>query len=250
MDKKDIILYFSPHQDDELLTMGADICNSCLQNKEVHVILCTDGSKSPARQRLNNGESCSLHKEIHNYNLSEQEFINARDLEFISSCKALGVFTENIHIHEKRAIDGCLSVEYAQEIIKHFISIYGNNVEVCTIAPFNLGNYQHEDHRNLGLAAQNLLKQKLFYKIKFFKEPYHVPKKILKKIFFNIVYNIKEKLYSSKEIKDRTQKAMNSYLYWNPSENRFAVGYHCVQYLFEYYKNNIEIITISQRITK
>ena len=78
--KKDIVLYFTPHQDDELLTTGVDIYKTCLlQNKEVHVILCTDGSKSPARQRLNSGNVCPIHNQVHNYNLSEEEFINCLD---------------------------------------------------------------------------------------------------------------------------------------------------------------------------
>lgn len=247
-DKKDVILYFSPHQDDELLTMGVDICKTCLlPNKEVHIVLCTDGSKSPARQRLNSGEFCSIHNQVHNYNLSEEEFIKARDYEFISSCTALGIPKENIHIYEKRAVDGSLSVEYAQEIIKHFVSIYGKDVEIRTIAPFKFGSYQHEDHYNLGLAAKNLLKEKKFLKIKFFIEPYHLPKG-LRKFFISLFYNIKKEEISE-QIKEKIENAMGvSYTYWKPEEKRYAVGYHCVTKIFEYYKQNIATYCINPRI--
>jgi len=247
-DKKDIILYFSPHQDDELLTMGVDICKTCLlPNKEVHIVLCTDGSKSPARQRLNSGKICSIHNQVHNYNLSEEEFIKARDCEFIASCKGLGVLSENIHIYEKRAVDGCLSVEYAQEIIEHFISIYGKEVEIRTIAPFRFCKYQHEDHYNLGLAAKLLLKEKFFVKAKFFIEPYHFPKG-LRKILISLFYNIKKEEIPD-QIKEKIEKAIQlSYTYWNPEGKKYAVGYHCVTAIFKQYKENIATYCIEPKI--
>ena len=246
--KKDIVLYFSPHQDDELLNMGADISKTCLlPNKEVHVILCTDGSKSPARQRLNNGQYCSLHKELHNYNLSEEEFIKERDLEFLSSCKALGVSAENIHIYEHREVDSKITVEQAKEIIKHFISLYGKDAEVRTFFPFRILdyiNYQHKDHYNIGLAAKKLLEDKLFTKAKFFVEQNRVTD-ILSRLFFYIIGMKKEKI--SEEIKGKTEKAMNSYFYWSPSESRYAVGYHCVSNLFEYYKKSRDVYYIKAK---
>ena len=36
--KQKTMLYFAPHQDDELLTMGIDICNSVFKKWDVHVI--------------------------------------------------------------------------------------------------------------------------------------------------------------------------------------------------------------------
>ena len=246
-EKKDIALYFSPHQDDELLSMGVDICRTCLlPNKEVHVVLCTDGSKSPARQRLNSENVCPIHNNVHKYNLSVEDFIQARDSEFLSSCKALGVSPENIHIYEKRAIDGSLSFEYAQEIIKHFISIYGKNVEVRTCAPFNSLCYQHKDHYNLGLAAKQLLKEKLFLKAKFFIEGYYMPKG-LNRYLSKLLYIIKKEDCSQQE-KEIIEKALQlSYGYWNPAEKRYSVGYHCVPKMFEHHKKNMSNFYISPR---
>ena len=249
-EKKDIVLYFSPHQDDELLTMGVDISETCLlPNKEVHIILCTDGSKSPAKYRLYGCKVCPIHNKIHNHPLSDEEFIKARDCEFVSSCKALGIPLENIHIYEKRAVDGHLSVEHAREIIKYFVSIYGKDVEIRTFAPFKFGSYQHVDHYNIGLAAQNLLKEKWFTKAKFFIEPYHLPKG-LRKFFINLFFNI-EKQEVSEQIKEKIEKAIQqSYAYWNPKEQRYAVGYHCVTQMFDYYKENIATYCVKPRIRK
>ena len=54
--KSNRVLYFAPHQDDELLTMGLDICESVKKRMDVHVILCADGSKSGVRNVLKNGK--------------------------------------------------------------------------------------------------------------------------------------------------------------------------------------------------
>lgn len=247
-EKKDIVLYFSPHQDDELLTMGVDISKTCLlPNKEVHIVLCTDGSKSPAKYRLYGYKVCPIHNKIHNHPLSNEEFIKTRDCEFVSSCKALGILSENIHIYEKRAVDGYLSIAHAKEIIEYFVSIYGKDVEIRTIAPFKFCGYQHVDHYNLGLATQNLLKEKRFTKVKFFIEPYHLPTG-LRKFFINLFFNI-EKEEVSKEIKEKIERAIQqSYAYWNPNEQRYAVGYHCVTQMFDYYKENIATYCIKHRI--
>lgn len=170
--KRKTMLYFCPHQDDELLSMGIDIRSSILKKHDVHVVLCTDGSKSIVRKTLNNGKLCSKHEGSHTYNLSVEEFIRARDQEFMGSCTALGVKPANIHIPENRDIDGSLSVKNAEDIIKHFLSVYGEDAIVCTISPTN-GPAQHRDHKALGKAADNLLNRGILKEVRFFVEPYH-----------------------------------------------------------------------------
>ena len=59
-----IIIYFAPHQDDELLSMGVDICNSIKKGKDVHVVLCTDGSSSGVKNILKNGKTCKKHSGV------------------------------------------------------------------------------------------------------------------------------------------------------------------------------------------
>ena len=92
------ILYFVPHQDDELLGYGLDIAKETKLNSEnVYVFLCTDGSSSGVRRMLcDNKEECFLHEGKHQYTLGSEEFSKARDREFILSLIALGVKKENI----------------------------------------------------------------------------------------------------------------------------------------------------------
>ena len=222
--KRKTMLYFAPHQDDELLTMGIDICNSVFKKWDVHVILCTDGSKSNVRKKLNDGKNCSKHNGPHIYELSFEEFTKARDREFIDSCRALGVLENNIHIPEKRFIDGSLTMEDAETIILDYLNIYGKDSYVCTISP-NTGYKQHKDHKALGKAAENLLKKGIIKQVKFFIEPYHSAKVLNNAQILKYYPDIEK---ASSDIENKIKTAISSYSYWNPEEGRYAVGYHSV----------------------
>ena len=152
-------LYFSPHQDDELLTMGISIRNALHTNglDSVHVVLCSDGLRSSARERLCDGAKCPLHEQEHIYSLSTEEFIDARDREFLGSCLALGVRPQNIHFGSKRMVDGSVDVEGAESIIQRWSSKYPG-ATVCTVSP-EVGATQHRDHRAVGAAAVSLLQR-------------------------------------------------------------------------------------------
>jgi len=215
--KAKTILYFVPHQDDELLTMGIDICSEAQKGNDVHVVLCTDGSKSCVRSLLNDGQDCALHGDNHHYNLSKQDFISARDAEFIESCRILGVMSENIHILPQRAVDGTLKVDFAEKIIVQYLKQYGADATVAAIY-FANGETQHQDHKNLGLAVYNLWQMGLIRKVRFFREPYCAAKK-------NIKYTAKS---ASPEVALRVCYAAYGYGYWNPDANRYAIGYHSV----------------------
>lgn len=222
--RKKTVLYFAPHQDDELLSMGIDICASLKKNHDVHVILCADGSKSYVRGLLNNGKACAKHEGIHQYNLSVEDFIKARDREFTGSCLALGVPEGNIHIPEKRAVDGSLYVSYGEALIRSFLSRFDADVEICTISPSN-GPSQHSDHRNIGQAAENLLKAGVIRKVRFFIEPYLFEKIKDNPQFIPVAPTIQQ---ASSSVARKISAAVDSYSLWQPEQQRYAVGYHSV----------------------
>lgn len=222
-------LYFCPHQDDELLTMGIDIHSAVLSKNNVHVILCTDGSQSSVRKKLNNGKSCSKHPGTHIYDLSIEEFVQARDREFIGSCTALGVRESNIHIPQKRDIDGSLSVKNAEDLIMHYLSVYGRNAVVCTVSPNN-GPSQHQDHKTLGIAASNLLRQGILKEVHFFIEPYLFEQIKDDPQLVAVEPTITQ---ASVDMKAAIDAAIHSYSCWNPEEHRYAVGYHSVPTEFD-----------------
>lgn len=222
--KSKTILYFAPHQDDELLSMGIDICTSLQNRLDVHVILCSDGSKSSVRSTLNNGKPCAKHAGEHIYDLSVDEFIQARDREFLGSCKALGVLDDNVHIAPNRGIDGSLSTDLCEKIVREYLKQLGGDAIVCTIAPNN-GRKQHRDHKALGKAVDNLLSKGVIKEARFFVEPYHVAQITENPALVPVAPTITA---APAKTVEHIKAAIASYSYWNPDEQRYAVGYHSV----------------------
>jgi LmbE family N-acetylglucosaminyl deacetylase len=222
---EEVILYFAPHQDDEVLSMGIGILESTKLD-DTHVILCTDGSKSSVRGVLNNNKICPHHFGIHRYELSEEEFILARDKEFYESCKYLGVKYENIHIYKNRTIDGELSIEKSRDIINTYLANYPN-AKVRTITPFGCDS-QHSDHKNLGLAALELYREGKIENLEFFVEPYFSDE------FKDLNKAINLEIKTAED--DNVLRAAMSYRVWNPKAGRFGVGYYSAKRYFKHFK--------------
>lgn len=229
--KSNTIIYFAPHQDDELLSMGVDICNSLDKGKDVHVVLCTDGSSSKVKNILKDGQKCKKHQGEHIYDLSVEEFIKARDDEFVSSCTALGVKKENIHIPESRGKDGAFVTADAEKTVREYLNKIDKNALVCTISSNN-GDKQHRDHKALGRAVENLVKKGVIRKRKLFVEPYHYNQ--IKDNAYKIPVE-PEKITAKDKTVTKIKNAIDSYSYWNPEEKRYAVGFHSVTNEFNDY---------------
>ena len=146
------VIVFSPHQDDELLTMGpfteAALGNGC----NVFEVLCTDGSGSFVRGELSDGRSdCDFHSGAHVYQLSKDQFATARDTEWKASCKKIGIPDANVELSAMRAVDAHMSIEEARQVILLAVRRHPDAV-VCVPSP-EVGPDQNVDHRTLGQAA-------------------------------------------------------------------------------------------------
>ncbi len=246
MSRKRTILYFSPHQDDELLTMGVDIASSVQAGHNVHVILCTDGSASGVRKRLNNGKGCSLHSGKHTYEVSVKEFISARDTEFLESCRALGVPQEHIHISPRRLPDGKLTAARVEEIMKQSLTEYGEDALVCTISPKN-GDAQHKDHKAVGQAAERLLKKGVIRELRLFVEPYHYDDIAEAPRAIPVKPTVKK---ASGTVQRKVSQAIEAYSRWEPEANRYAVGAHSVKKDFERLQQEMSCIYFTKKQDK
>lgn len=100
-------LWFVPHQDDEILTLGYGILEDIESGYDVHVILCTDGGGSGILGQWQNKDTCGICHTVHiihsdidseDPNITREEFSKYRDFEFVNCCLHLGVKPENIHI--------------------------------------------------------------------------------------------------------------------------------------------------------
>ena len=146
------VLYFIPHQDDDILTFSCGIIKELRENKDVHVILFTDGRSSAAFDEINAELRKKKKKQI-----TLSEFIAARDKEFRSSLKALGVAEENIHIPEDRLIDGTTKehMDKLTEIMIRYLDEYPG-AGVRANMPVAGEVRVHTDHADIGLAAADL----------------------------------------------------------------------------------------------
>lgn len=124
------VFFFTPHQDDEALFMGAAIKQHVDAGRKVWVVLLTDGGSSGMCEILYPGDRAAC--------------VAARDAEFIAGVKSLGAIPI---IRADRVRDGALTVAYAKSVINN----YYTNVN------YRLASYKtmsetddHPDHANLG----------------------------------------------------------------------------------------------------
>lgn len=244
------VLYFSPHQDDELLSMGIDICNSVNTGQDVHVILCTDGSRCSVRKHLADGKECCRHEGVHNYSLTEEDFIAARDREFQASCKALGVKDCNIHIPATRFIDRKLTVCNSKELILQYLNAAGTDCIVCTMDPNNENNKQHRDHKALGYAAVELFNEGVIRELRLFTEPYypnafHHEMDVVRGTCRWVIESAAE------PVQETIRKASEAYSRWEPECGRYSIGYHDISEAFNaLLKNGASYCHICKRETE
>lgn len=222
-----VVLYFSPHQDDELLTLGIDACRMLQKGCQIHVILCSDGSKSSIRKKLSDGKACPHHPGIHQYELDIPAFIAARDREFMESCAGLGYLSGCVHISPIRAVDGELSIEKAEAILLDVLSRFPEDVSVRTISPFG-GKKQHPDHTHLGQAALNLYQKGIIRDLRLFIEPYCIDSCREAHPLLKLT-----PIRADAGVTAALQKAIAAYSLWSPQEERYAIGYHSVTTVFK-----------------
>lgn len=218
------VLAFVPHQDDELLTMGAAICKYIALGYDVHVVLCTDGSGSYVRHTLSDGGTCSFHSGTHSYDLGISEFVTARDAEFLASCEALGVPGENVHIDQSRGKDTQLTVSVAEGIMRSYLSDFDlSNVEVWTTSPL-VGDDQNVDHATLANAAEELCSYGEIGELKCFVEPYLVDSFTQS----NPDISLTSIAADDEDLRSALLDASAAYCLWSPGSGRYAIGCHSV----------------------
>lgn len=129
-------IYLVPHQDDELLTMGADMAAHVAAGRPVIVVLVTDGAASSAR-----GKMCRAT----GYCLTREAFSAARDREFAEAMRVMGVSS----VHYERQPDGQLSDAAARAIVDRWVTAYPY-ASIKTMSWLDA----HPDHAALGRALR------------------------------------------------------------------------------------------------
>ena len=234
------VIFYSPHQDDETIGMGASIAEHVRIGRPVYVVLFTNGAGSTAINILNGKEKCNSHNSFHHFNLTIEDFINARNNEFIAACKKLGVhrvyianngkgFDESIGLKNMivKFKNLVLTFQNQYSNISHKV-ISGNSDYSCSGE--NCNTYtKSESHLAGDIAINNLYKLGLvkdvrLYKIYIFSSCYNERKRNAS--WMKPVFNC-DML--------RKQKACDEYKLFNPKIGRYAIGYN--HSVWEYFSN-------------
>ncbi|MBI2990371.1 MAG: PIG-L family deacetylase [Candidatus Magasanikbacteria bacterium] len=238
--KRKIVVAVLPHQDDELFMAGF-LARSAIEGQEVYAVVVTDGSRSSARYIINGTDGhgtdivCPVHKQVHHpgeegySELSHQDFVAARNREFLDSAKKLGISEDHVLFLNPGGVagslepyysDGDLDEKQARLVFEDLREKLGDGVYVTVSGG-------HPDHVALanGLVKANNISDKRWFPL--------TPS----------VNDISVAL-NSEELKLK-REALRVYDVWDPSQDRFAVGRHSVSDLLDtWYDTDREYYTI------
>ncbi|WP_100400353.1 cell wall-binding repeat-containing protein [Bacillus sp. FJAT-44742] len=198
----DTVIYYSPHPDDEILTMGVGIANDLYYGRDVHIILLTQGRASGTYQRV-----LADHP-----SLTPQEFGQSRVMEFIDAMERLGLPESNYEIYDFK--DGQLQVDEVKEVVRKYEERYPGAYHK-TFSYYD----PHRDHVAAGIAVNELYIDKEIEKAEFHVSSYQ----------FQNVSGVNLPVYDRERVID----AAHAYMYLSPREGRYSVGYSSVPHWFD-----------------
>lgn len=200
------VVYYIPHQDDEVITFGVSIYSDIKEGKSVQIVLLTDGSASKVREKLG---------------LTIDEFVNARNREMELALTALGVDLGNLHRQNFK--DGELTVKQVENVIKEFAKKFPN-AEHKTFSYYD----PHHDHSNAGQALSNMLEAGIIKNASFYIGPNFMPPDHIE-VFMD---NYEETFYPF------ILAASRSYNILDESKGFYGIGWKSVPQYFEFLEEN------------
>lgn len=200
------VLFVSPHQDDESLSMGAGIRKHVEANHDVHVLLLCGGVESAAQPASG---------------LSRPQFGYARDDEFIRATRQLGVPYENLHFARVTPADGTLTVQLAYDAILDFTERYPDTwlKTYSNLAATN----RHPDHIKSGEAGLLALQNGIVDNLRMYVEPW----------LLTAFQNANPGLAISTDVAADASwvvKALDEYGIVDPKGQKFGLGFQSVSY--------------------
>jgi LmbE family N-acetylglucosaminyl deacetylase len=220
-------VFFIPHPDDEVLSMGCGILKDLRDSNDVYIILMTHGEGSGAIYTINGSNQkndktyCFWHRKYHDpktegYSpLSKTEFGNMRIKEFKQTVNALGVKEQNEIIYNFP--DGFLPEDSVRNIMLNFEKNHPKTL-FRTTSWFDLNH----DHHVLGSVLKGI----------------HDSLKISDALFFCSPAQWNECIapshFEKSKLMDSTMRVtLAIYHQWKPMNQSFAIGYHSVAQQFE-----------------
>lgn len=197
-------VFFIPHQDDETLTMAADIRAYCVAGRQVVIVLVTNGSASGARNAM-----CGAKKVC----LTVPEFVVGRNAEQFAAIQHLApgaqIFYENYQ-------DGALTQAQATTVITKYLSLYPNG-SYSTMSWLD----EHPDHIALGQALRTMTNAGL------------IPNNESRFEQFRGYWETMPITGVFVDADESVPPAYHEYYYWNPPIGRYAIGSQSVPTFFD-----------------
>lgn len=211
-DPKGPAVFFIPHQDDEVLSMGGAIKAHVTAGRDVKIVLVTDGGASGVK-----GVLCPKYSQINKYECDRVAFSQARNKEFEASLRALGInVVIGTNVFYENKLDGALTQADATAVINKYITLYkgiGTGGSYKTMSWIDA----HPDHYRLGYALNTLCKTG------------QVPNNDCRFYQFSRYWSIATPPSSNyTDTTTATANAAKEYNVWDPNSGRFAIGYRSV----------------------
>lgn len=194
-------IFYSPHADDEVLSLGPSILHHRERGDKVVVVLLSEGKASGAFRKVNE----KLEKKGLPI-ISRDEFGASRVNEFKKSVEALGVKPDDVFIYQLP--DGDIQKEDVKKIMKEMNERYpsATNHALSYLDP-------HDDHSASGYALKELMEED-----KNISGLFYIPVQEHNTIDFEGSYTVPENY-----LEDFTN-SLGAYNTWNPKEGYYAIG--------------------------
>ncbi|MBA4543298.1 MULTISPECIES: PIG-L deacetylase family protein [Thermoactinomyces] len=239
---KNVVIYFSPHADDEVLTMGVPLINDIRAGKEVYLVLMSPGSHSFARERINGAYDIesnraelagkklkdNLYKSYHDpykehYKdgwLTRKEFGDARLREFYLAAAAFGIPKDRIRVYN------VVNDNFLYSQVRAIMASYAKKFPDATFK--TMSRYDvHPDHAMCGRVMDDLFRE-------------HIVKHWVAYLSITTDRIMKVKVPGSQMVVLRNPadkaillRACKAYNIWKPTEGLYAIGYHSVPIEFD-----------------
>jgi LmbE family N-acetylglucosaminyl deacetylase len=224
-------IFYSPHADDEALGMAGAIREHKEAGRPVYLVLLTNGINSLMLNILNGNEFCHWHKVYHHFDLTMEQMMWGRKVEFVASARCLGVDKVFI-VDDGQGLDDCEPYEDYDRFVGKVVDIICRFEERFPGSSHKLvsGYYDvfpdgstNPTHQACWDAAKRLCKKITdfrFYRIYVYWKP-------VEDRTSQFQLNLKPEWQFAKKA------ALKQYRLFNPLAGRYAIGYHSVADLIE-----------------
>lgn len=202
-------VYYAPHADDEVLSLGGAILDDINKGHEVVVVLLSHGKAS---RSINEVNSKLVDQDI--TTLSIEDFGAARVEEFKKAVKRLGVLEENTFVYNLS--DGGFRIDEVKKIMIEMNELYPK-------ASHHTLTYKdpHSDHSKAGSALKKLLDEE-----KISTGRFYIPIQEFENMEYSGVKSVPAHLLND------YINSLEAYNLWDPDNGFYAIGQTSVKPYF------------------